>query len=358
MNYATRLEKLRLLLKTTPCDAFLIENPVDLYYLTGMNVSTGKIIITSSAAIFIVDGRYIEKCKNQTLYSVQLANENLLKNILTDLQIHQLGFDQTHTTYEAFLHLSNILQVLKSQSYLIELIPSPSIVQKLRLIKDNDEIDCLRKAAILGYKGYELVSSLLREGITESELAFALEFFWKKQGASKLAFEPIIAFGPNSSMPHYRASDTPLKKNSHVLIDIGCVLSNYHSDMTRVVFFDQPSPVIQEIYQIVQEAKDRAIDLCRPGILIGELDSTARDWITKKGYGDQFTHSLGHGIGLEIHEKPIIRKAGIDAMTPLVAGMVITIEPGIYLPNIGGVRLEDTILITEKGHENLTIAFG
>lgn len=354
MNYSARLERLRNLLTSLPCNALLIEHPLDLFYLTGIELSTGKLLVTPQEACLIVDGRYSESSNGQSLYSVHLLKEGLLKELITSFQIHQLGFDQHHTTYHAFSTLTQLALTLKSQSYSLEIIPIESIVQQLRFIKDEEEIVCLRKAAHLGYQGYEFIVSLLREGITESELAFELEFFWKKQGASRLAFDSIIAFGPNSSMPHYRAGKAALKIHTSVLIDIGVVLSHYHSDMTRVVFFGTPAPIMQDIYSIVEEAKSRALALCHPGTLIGDLDRAAREWITSKGYGDRFTHSLGHGIGLDIHEPPIIRETGLYRDVPLKAGMVITIEPGIYLPEIGGVRLEDSVLITEKGYENLT----
>ena len=201
------------------------------------------------------------------------------------------------------------------------------------------------------------VLSLLKEEISEAELALELEFFWKKRGAKKLAFDPIIAFGANSSMPHYRAGLAKLQSHTSILIDIGVVLSHYHSDMTRVVHFGTPTSVIEKIYSIVEEAKARALALCCPGTLVGELDRAARDWIASQGYGERFTHSLGHGVGLDIHEPPTIRDSGLYRTLPLQPGMVITIEPGIYLPGIGGVRLEDTVLITENGHENLTALY-
>jgi Xaa-Pro aminopeptidase len=354
MNYTKRLERLCNALKSLPCDALLIEHPIHLFYLTGIELSAGKLLVTPQEACLIVDGRYFEQSQRQTLYSVQLFKESLLKELITSLQIHQLGFDQHYTTYHAFSALTQLAANLKEQSYRLDIIPIESVVQKLRLVKDEEEITYLRNAAHLGYQGYELVVSLLREGVTESELAFELEFFWKKRGASRLAFDSIIAFGPNSSMPHYRAGATQLKLHTSVLIDIGVVLAHYHSDMTRVLFFGTPAPIMQTIYSIVEEAKARALALCRPGTLIGDLDQVAREWIASKGYGDYFTHSLGHGIGLDIHEPPIIRNTGPFRDLPLQAGMVITIEPGIYLPKVGGVRLEDTILITEKGYENLT----
>jgi Xaa-Pro aminopeptidase len=356
MDYSARLERLRILLQSLACDALVIEHPPNLLYLTGLELSTGKLIVTAKDACLIVDGRYYEKSCQQTVYPVLLLKENVLKNWIVDSHIRRLGFDQNQTTYQAFLDLQQLAEKTKTISYTFEIIPLESPVQHLRLIKDSEEIVLLRKAAHLGYQGYECVVSLLREGVTESELAFELEFFWKKRGGSRLAFDSIIAFGSNSSMPHYRAGNTPLSMNTSVLIDIGVVLSHYHSDMTRVVFFGTVSPVMEKIYSIVEEAKAQALALCRPGTRIGELDRAARAWIASKGYGEYFTHSLGHGLGLDIHEPPILRENGAYRDVPLQPGMVITIEPGIYLPEIGGVRLEDSVLITENGYENLTVS--
>jgi Xaa-Pro aminopeptidase len=355
MKYSARLERLRHLLNSHSCEALLIENPTDLFYLTGVELSAGKLLVGKKEACLIVDGRYFERSSKQNLYPVHLFKEELLRELIKTWGIHELGFDKNCTTFQEYLNLSQLANELKSASYSLEIIPLESLVQKLRLIKDEDEIAYLRMAAKLGYEGYEFAVSLLQEGITESEIALELEFFWKKRGASRLAFDSIIAFGSNSSMPHYRAGATKLRQNTSVLIDIGVVLNHYHSDMTRVVYFGEPAPIIKEIYTIVEKAKNQALALCKPGTLIGELDRAAREWIASKGYEEYFTHSLGHGIGLEIHEPPIVKQNSPFSDLPLKPGMVLTIEPGIYLPEIGGVRLEDSILITENGYENLTL---
>jgi len=195
---------------------------------------------------------------------------------------------------------------------------------------------------------------MLKEGISENELAIELEIFWKRRGSKAIAFDPIIAFGSNSSMPHYRVGQRKLNTGEAVLIDIGVNLNHYHSDMTRVVFFGDPDPKIASIYEIVLKAQELALENCRPGTPIAELDASARTYIEQKGYGENFTHSLGHGVGLEIHELPLIRSQSPGADTQLEEGMVVTIEPGIYLPGIGGVRIEDTVAITRDGYENLT----
>lgn len=226
----------------------------------------------------------------------------------------------------------------------------------MRRVKDKQEIRLLGKAANLGTEGFHYVCSKLTEGITEQELAIALEIFWKEKGSQGLAFSPIIAFGKNSSMPHHRAGATKLQSGDIVLIDIGVLLDYYHSDMTRCVFFGPPQKKLIEIYEIVRQAQEMALAMCRPGVLIEELDRAARSYIASKGHQEHFTHGLGHGVGLQIHEGPSLSQKSADKTLPLEEGMVITIEPGIYLPEIGGVRIEDTVVITDKGHKNLTKA--
>lgn len=350
MNYLARLERLRNLLQKALCDVVLIENPVDLFYLTGLELSNGQLLIGLKKSCLIVDGRYYEKSQQQLVYPVILSSPSALESALEEFSSNCLGFDQEKTTYLRYSDLS----ILTKKTSHCKLKPLPSLVQKLRLIKDLEEISYLKKAAVLAYQGYQYLCSLLKEGVKENELALKLEFFWKEKGAQRLAFDSIIAFDCRGSMPHYRTSSFKLESDQAVLMDIGVVLDHYHSDMTRVVFFGEPKKELNKIYDIVQEAKEQAFSLCHPGTLISELDQIARHYIQSKGYGKYFTHSLGHGIGLEIHEAPSIRQTSENNSLKLEPGMVITIEPGIYLPGVGGVRLEDTVLIQEKGYENLT----
>lgn len=347
MDYLARLKRLRSQPFSKKYDALLIDLPIDLFYLTGLQLSAGQLIISDSCAALFVDGRYTQAANQQSLFPIEELTDESTKTWLNAQGIKRLGFNQTHTPYQRFIQLKELLNP-------IELIPIHSPIEPLRLIKDEDELTILRAAGRLAYEGFTFVSSLLKEEIEEKELAFELEFFWKKRGGSHLAFDSIIAFNENSSMPHYRTGNTRLKQNSSILIDIGVVLDHYNSDMTRVIFFGNRPKDIQTIYPIVQEAHDLALEKCRPGTLIGDLDKTARDWIESKKYGYAFTHSLGHGVGLEIHEAPTVRSKGPYASIPLEAGMVITIEPGIYLPGIGGVRIENTVVITQNGYEIIT----
>lgn len=351
---SNRIDKLIHLLPNIGAEAILIENPINVFYLTGLEFSKVKLLVSQNETALIVDGRYFEACSRQKICSVYLLDKMPLKMWLSTHSISSLAFESDKTTYQDYLKLSEISEELKIENKSLQLIPLESPVLKLRMIKDHHEIQLLSEAAQLGYQGYEFILSKIAEGITELELAFELEFFWKKRGAKTVAFDPIIAFGENSSMPHYRAGHTKLKKGMHVLIDIGVTLNHYNSDMTRIFFFGEPHEKIKEIYTIVEKAKNKALALCKPGIKIGELDRAARQYIEQQGYGEMFTHNLGHGVGLEVHEPPIMRSKGPYAEELLQPGMVITIEPGIYLPSIGGIRLEDTVLITEQGYRNLT----
>lgn len=354
MDYPGRLQKLRARLLSLPCDAVSIENPVDILYLTGLRLSVGKLLVSAVSACLFVDGRYKEYCSRQNLYPVLPLTEQSFFDRIREEHLHRLGFDKDFASYQHFLRLAASGEDLVRSGYPFAIVPIDSIVRPLRLIKDPDEIRLLRAAAASGFEGYKTIVSLLKEGITERELAFEVEFSRKKAGVERLAFEPIIAFGAGSSMPHYKSGSTPLSVNTNVLIDIGFVLNDYNSDMTRTVFFGRPDEKLREIYEIVYEAKEKAFSLCRPGTLIEELDAIARDFIASRGYGEFFPHSLGHGVGLDIHESPLIKSKGPDSREPLQEGMVITVEPGIYLPGIGGVRLEDTVLVTKNGYENLT----
>jgi Xaa-Pro aminopeptidase len=353
MPFTLRIQQVQQKLIELGCQALLVEDTINLYYLTGMTLSLGTLLVHEKGAQLFVDGRYFELCQKQAPCEVILSTQLSFASFLSKQEnafIHTVGFDAEHTSYKQFLDWQKKLEPLSRK-----LQPLDHPIKALRMIKDEIEMALIRQAAQLGSKGFDFVCSLLKEGISEAEAALELEIFWKRQGAKGVAFDPIIAFGSNSSMPHYRAGNTLLKKGMPVLIDIGVNDQHYHSDMTRVVFFGEPDPEIQKIHCIVERAQQKAIDLCRPGTLMGELDKAARSYIAQQGYGDCFTHNLGHGVGLEIHEAPWVRGHPPYSLIPLQPGMVMTIEPGIYLPGLGGVRIEDTLLITDSGHENLTL---
>ncbi len=343
-----RLEKLKELLLNEECDGIIVDDSINLFYLTGLFLSAGKLLVHPKGATLLVDSRYIELCKSNSPFPVELSTKNTgMNDLIKGSEIKRLAFNSDNTSYGEF-------KKLESEFGHLSLKPIGNPVLKLRAVKDPGEIEILKEAAALGSEGYDYLVEMLKEGISENELAIELEIFWKRRGSKAIAFDPIIAFGSNSSMPHYRVGQRKLNTGEAVLIDIGVNLNHYHSDMTRVVFFGDPDPKIASIYEIVLKAQELALENCRPGTPIAELDASARTYIEQKGYGENFTHSLGHGVGLEIHELPLIRSQSPGADTQLEEGMVVTIEPGIYLPGIGGVRIEDTVAITRDGYENLT----
>jgi Xaa-Pro aminopeptidase len=349
MQFIQRIKKLQQMLTVADCDAFLVEEQTNLYYLTGHHLSAGSLLVDKQEAHLIVDNRYFEACVKTAPCRVILADKTPLEALLSSREfafLKVLGFDSATTTVHRYQELQNTLK--------LQFMPLNNPIKSLRMIKDAEEINFLRESANLCGRGFDYISSSLQEGISELDAACALEIFWKQQGSQGLAFNPIIAFGTNSSMPHYRAGNVRLKKGMPVLIDIGVNFRNYHSDMTRMVFFGEPDPKIPVIHAIVEQAQQKALALCRPNTLISQLDDSAREYIKSQGYGDFFSHGLGHGVGLEIHELPVIRNKEPFKDVKLEAGMVLTIEPGIYLPGVGGVRIEDTVVITSSGHENLT----
>lgn len=360
MFFRDRLAKLQYTLALVPCDALLIDDTINIFYMTGLNLSAGKLLVDRRGAHLIVDSRYFEICKKSSPFPTLEAEKFSLEVLLASQEfadISSLAFDSDKTSHKTFISLLNMVEKVNlshSKNLYLQLLPIDNPLKSLRSIKDAQEIALLREAATLGLQGLDFAKSLLKEGITELEVAIALEIFWKQRGGRNVSFDPIIAFGVNSSMPHYRAGNQYLKIGDPVLIDIGVCLNHYHSDMTRMIFFGDPDPRIKEIHAIVQQAQQAALAVCRPGTLLGELDTTAREVIASQGYGECFLHSLGHGIGLEIHEFPIIKNIQPYKEVALEAGMVVTIEPGIYLPGIGGVRIEDTIVITNEGYEKLT----
>ncbi|NGX58834.1 MAG: Aminopeptidase YpdF [Chlamydiae bacterium] len=358
MDYQKRLYALGEILEEDSIDGVLIEDTTDIFYLTGVELSTGRLIVHNRGAHLIVDGRYYESCSKIHFLTVVLWEPDFLTDLfLEDLShIKSFAFCSEKTTYQRFLDLEKIAEVVhKEQPHRdLELMPSEDFVLQLRCVKNPEEVELLAEAADLGSKGFDFICSILKEGISELDVVRELIIFWRKNNAQGISFDPIIAFGSSSSMPHYHPSDKKLEMGMPVLVDIGVKLRHYHSDMTRVVFLGEPDPKMKEIYEIVKGAQEAALKLCKPGTRVGDLDMEARIWISDRGYGEYFSHGLGHGIGLDVHELPVIRSATKYDAVVLQPGMAITVEPGIYLPQIGGVRIEDTVVITSDGHRNLT----
>lgn len=343
-----RIKKLQKQLKVVKADVFLIDNPLNLYYLTGLKLSKGELFVGKKSCHLFVDGRYIQAAKEKAPVPASLSSTESREQFYKKEKIKTLAFDSENTTYEQFLGLKALARKMKFQ-----LKPIANPVEELRVIKDEHELDMIRNSARHLWTAFQHIKKLLKPGITEADIALEFKLFGLKHGAETVGFEPIIAFGANSALPHYRAGHAKLKKGDLVLMDLGLVVDQYHSDMTRVLFFGPEDPELKKFYDVVRSAHAAALKLCKPGAALKDLDIAARKEMKKHDFESYYVHNLGHGVGLEIHEFPGINKTNKDKDVLLKKGMVITIEPGLYLPGKGGVRWEDTIIITSNGYENL-----
>ena len=334
-----RLKALQQRLDSWNIDALVIENPIDLLYLTNLVLSKGRLVIEKAHAQLYVDGRYIESASQGSPCPVSLLAKG------KGLEAKRIGFDSSWTSVAA-------LEMLQKEGPQALFFPIKKPLRSSRMIKSSSEIAALRKAAEVTMRGIaHLQDHCLKEGVSEEELAFEFEFFVRKHGASALAFEPIIAFGENSAQPHHRASKDRLKKNQAILVDVGAVVDRYNGDATRMFFFGKPPEEMRQMYALAQKAYAAAKDAARVGVAFGRLDRLTRDIFAENCAGEFFANTLGHGIGLEVHEPPLIKFDGDDRDVCMEGGMVFAIEPGIYLPGIGGARYENTGVLTAKGFE-------
>lgn len=345
----SRIKRLREKIKNF--DGFLIAKPENIYYLSGFTAGEdANLIVTKTKVYILTDFRYIEQVKIQCpewelAERVKSMKETIAQTVKA-AHIEKLAFEQDKTTFDEYTQLKEVIGRT-------ELVPVDNIVEELRIIKDKDEIDNIRHAAAIADKGFEHILKFIKPGVKESDLALELEFFMRKNGASGLSFETIVASGKRSALPHGTASEKVVEKGDFVTFDFGCVYNHYCSDMTRTVVVGEASEKQKEIYSIVLEANKAVIEVLKPGANTAEIDKVARDIIAKYGYAKNFGHGLGHGVGLLIHESPTLSpRAGSESI--LEPGMIVTDEPGIYIADFGGVRIEDFICITENGIEVLS----
>ena len=328
-------------------DSFLITSPYNLRYLTNFTGTTGLAVITLEKAFFITDFRYTEQAAAQAQGFEIIKNVGPIFEEVADLVqkegLRELGFEETTVS---FLEYSVLEEIIDAQ-----LIPISGMIEELREIKDEEEIAIIEKACSIADLAYDHILKMIQPGMTEIEVANQLDFYMRSLGASGVSFETIVASGLRSAMPHGVASKKIIEQGDLITIDFGCYYEGYVSDMTRTFAIGDPGEQLKEIYQIVLEAQLAVLEVAKPGVTGKQLDAVARDYITKHGYGEAFGHSTGHGIGLEIHEGPNV---SVRAEKQFVPGNIITDEPGIYLPGIGGVRIEDDLLITSDGNRVLT----
>lgn len=343
-----RLEKLRSTLIEQNVDALLISQPDNRRYLSGFTGSAGMLLISSDRAILATDFRYYEQVGRQApdyeLAKITTKPTDLLPELLAELGVKRLGFEAQHLTVDQLHEWSQAVED-------IAWVPLKGTVEKLRAVKDEGELEALRRSTALTDAAFAHLLDVIRPGMTEREAAWEIEAHMRTHGASAVAFPPIVGAGPSGAMPHARPGDHEIQPGEPIVIDIGCIVDGYCSDMTRTFCLGEPSEKYLEVWNIVLQAQQAALHGIHAGMTGSEAHALAADVIGTAGYGDYFGHGLGHGVGLVIHENPRASRLWGDT---LEAGMSLTVEPGIYLPGEFGVRIEDLVIIRDGGVENLT----
>jgi Xaa-Pro aminopeptidase len=332
-------------------DAMLVSFLPNVRYLTGYTGSNGLLLLTASEeATFFTDPRYRIQAAAEVNCRVKVSSGPILTDVVALVaknKIRRLGFEKSRIGFETYEFLKSKLPVRCS------LEPLAGLVEELRMVKSEQEIALIRRSVDVNSKAFEEALRTIRPGRTrEAELAAEIDYRIRKLGAERPAFETIVASGPRSALPHAQPSQRITGENELLLIDMGATLEGYASDMTRVVFLGRPSSRIKRLYNAVLEAQKAAIDAVRPGVTASHVDRQARQSLKARKLDKAFVHSTGHGLGLEIHEPP---RLGKNEKTRLREGMAITIEPGAYLEGFGGIRIEDTVVVTRNGCEVLTL---
>lgn len=357
--YKNRLIALRKQLTGKSPDTLWIIQPENRRYLSGfkasdtqLNESSGSLLISKKRALLITDSRYTLEAMREALdFKMITLKKPLMKelpHLLKKMNTKILGFEDNHITWKAYKDLA---KTIKGLPHPIRLVPLRGLVEKMREVKDQSEIRLMKAASDLMSDILNEVISGLKPGRTEMEIAREIEEMCYEAGAEGVAFTPIVASGPNGALPHAVPTRRKIRPKEPIIFDVGLRLNGYCCDMTRTVFLDTPGPKFRKIYRTVRDAQLKALKMIRPGIESTDPDSIARDIIKDAGFGDYFSHSLGHGVGLATHENPSLSPKN---PVKLKKGMVVTIEPGIYIPGKGGVRLEEMVVIGEKAVRILT----
>lgn len=342
-----RLKQIREKLNEFGLDGLLITNSKNRRYMTGFTGTAGIVVISLTKAVFITDFRYVEQAKNQVKNYEIVQHKGPIHeevaSLVKELGIKKMGFEQDEMTYGTYKLYDNIVSA--------QLVPTSGMIESLRLIKCEDEIQILKEAAAIADQAFEHILKVIKPGVTELVVSNELEFYMRKLGATSSSFDTIVASGERSALPHGVASNKVINTGELVTLDFGAYYKGYCSDITRTVAVGEISDDLKNIYDIVLQAQLRGMNGVKAGMTGKQADALTRDYIAEKGYGDYFGHSTGHGIGLDIHEGPAL---SMKSDTVLVPGMVVTVEPGIYLQGVGGVRIEDDIVITKDGNAALT----
>jgi Xaa-Pro aminopeptidase len=343
------LQKVREYLQKQKIDALFVSDKTNIFYLTGFRGSNGYVLVTKNHLYLFTDSRYTEKaeknaCEDCRIIDIAPGLFFMIHNVLVKHKVKSFGIEAQNLSVVFFKKLDSLNG--------FKIHPADNILSSVRALKRIEELKAIRQSQKLNEQLLKLILDHLKVGVTEADLAWQMQLIAKDLGCQKLAFDPIIAFGANSAMPHHEVSSKKkLKRGDMILIDMGVMVKNYASDMTRTFFTKEPTKQQRHVYETVLEANRRAIQAIAHGTIADEVDKAARKHISHSGYSKKFGHATGHGIGLDVHEMPRIAKGSEEI---LQAGMVITVEPGIYLPGKLGVRIEDMVEVTEKGKKILT----
>jgi len=349
-----RLRRLRTSIGERELDALLISQPENLRYLSGFTGSSGWLLISGQNAILATDFRYVEQAKGESpgFEIVQIKQElhDWLPGLVSDLGWHRLGFEANFISYDGYHKLG---EATKIKQINLQLVPTTGIVEQLRSTKAPEELGFITKAVELADAAFEEAKPIIRPGMREKEIAWEIEKILRQEGSEGIAFEIIVASGPNSALPHARPTERMIRSGEPLLIDMGARISGYCSDLSRTLFLGKADRPFREIYDIVFKAQATAIEEVESGMDASQADRLARSIIEQAGHGDEFGHGLGHGVGLAVHEFP---RLGLGSSDLLADGMVFTIEPGIYLVGQGGVRIEDMVVLENGKARVLTRA--
>lgn len=339
------LKQIREKLEELSLDGAFFFKAENRYYVSGFTGSTGYALVLKEKNYFITDFRYITQVKEECpgFEILEISTNKTLGDVLEELELNTLGFEDDFMTVEG-------LETLK-KSYHGELVPMKRFIDKIRQIKREDEVLLMKKAQSIADESFGYMLDFIKPGMSEKKVYLELVSQLNKRGAQGESFKAIVASGVRGALPHGSATEKIIEEGELLTLDFGCIYQGYCSDMTRTICVGKASEKQKEIYHIVLRAQKEALKAIKPGAVCREIDKIARDIITEAGYGENFGHGLGHGVGLEVHENPRLNQ--VDESI-LQAGMVVTDEPGIYIPGFGGVRIEDIVLVTESGAEILS----
>jgi Xaa-Pro aminopeptidase len=348
---ATRVDRAREAMADKGLPALLITNRDNVGWISGFTGSSGFVLLTPDRALFATDSRYWtqadRECRGFEQVRLATSAPDEIAEVLASLQTKAIGFESAHLTHR--MH-----QVYREKLPThIDFVPTDRLIDDLRLVKDSEEIALIEAACGVADRAWSHIQAFLKPGAVERDVMLELEWYMRKQERAEVAFDTIVASGPRSALPHGRAAERAMQSGDFVTLDFGARLDGYNSDITRTVLLGEPTAEQRKVYDTVHATLDRSIAAIRPGATGKDVDAVAREFIKAAGYGDYFGHGLGHSLGRAVHDGPAL---STRSDITLAAGMVMTVEPGIYIPEWGGVRIEHDVVVTENGNRVLTLS--